>query len=120
MNNQKKIQITKIVSLFGIIASAFYFLHVILGRMYYNGYDPLSQAISDLTALNSPSKNIASIFSFIYGVFNVIFVIGFYNYFKGKINRIVTFGSGIFCTMVLISLSESGNNIYRNIIIMDE
>jgi len=103
MNNTKKIQITRIVSLFGFIASVFYFLHIILGRMYYNGYDPLSQAISDLTALNSPSKNIASIFSFIYGVFNVIFVIGFYKYFKGKINRIVTFGSGIFCNMVLIT-----------------
>ena len=116
MDNQKKVQIARIVSLFGIIAGIFYFLHVILGRMYYNGYDPLSQAISDLTALNSPSKNIASIFSFIYGIFNIIFVIGFYKYFKGKINRIVSFGSGIFCTMAFISffgytffpLSEAG------------
>ena len=116
MNNTKKVQIIRIVSLFGIIAGVFYFLHIILGKKYYNGYDPLSQAISDLTALNSPSKKIASIFSFIYGVFNIIFVIGFYKFFKGKINKTISFGSGVFCIMALISflgytffpLSEAG------------
>ena len=116
MKITKEVQIIRIVSLFGIIAGVFYFLHIIFGRIYYNGYDPLSQAISDLTALNSPSKKIASIFSFIYGILNIIFVIGFYKFFKWKINKTISFGSGVFCIMALISflgytffpLSEAG------------
>jgi hypothetical protein len=105
----------KIIGLFGLFGSIFYFLHIIFGRIFYANYDPLAQAISDLTADNSPSKNIAVI-SRIYGIFTVIFSIGFFVYFTNKINKIVNIGSCIFCIMTIISsigytffpLSESG------------
>ena len=113
MNNKKLI---KIFSLFGIIGAIFYFLHVLLGNLFYEGYNPMAQAISDLTASNSPSKNIARLFSMIYGIFTVIFSTYFFLYFKHKINRCVTFGAGFFCIMTVVSffgytffpLSESG------------
>jgi hypothetical protein len=106
----------KIISLFGLFGGIFYFLHIIFGRIFYENYDPLVQAISDLTADNSPSKNIATIFSRFYGIFTVIFSIGFFVYFTNKINKIVNIGSCIFCIMTIISfigyaffpLSESG------------
>ena len=106
----------KTISLFGIIGAVFYFAHVIFGRIFYEGYNPFTQAISDLTAVNSPSQKIASVFSFLYGVFTVIFSSGFFIYFKGKINKIVTLGAIFFCFMTLISffgymffpLSKSG------------
>jgi hypothetical membrane protein len=60
MKNKKLIEI---FSLFGVIGVFFYFLHVILGTLFYEGYNPMAQAISDLTASNSPSKNIAMLFS---------------------------------------------------------
>ncbi|MDR1839529.1 MAG: DUF998 domain-containing protein [Treponema sp.] len=113
MKNKK---LTEIFSLFGVIGVFFYFLHVILGTLFYEGYNPMAQAISDLTASNSPSKNIARPFSFFYGIFTVIFSTYFFVYFKQKINRCVTFGAGFFCSMTIVSflgytffpLSESG------------
>jgi hypothetical membrane protein len=116
MNNIVNKTLVKIISLFGLLGSIFYFLHVILGSMFYENYNPLAQAISDLTASNSPSRNIASLFSMFYGIFTVLFSIGFYVYFKGIINKIVTLGSFVFCSMTIISffgytffpLSESG------------
>jgi hypothetical membrane protein len=113
MKNKKLIEI---FSLFGVIGVFFYFLHVLLGTLFYEGYNPMAQAISDLTASNSPSKNIAMIFSILYGIFTVIFSICFFVYFKQKINRCVTFGAGFFCIMTIVSfsgytffpLSESG------------
>jgi len=113
MKNKKLIEL---FSLFGIIGVLFYFLHIILGTLFYEGYNPMAQAISDLTASNSPSRNIAVPFSFFYGIFTVIFSTYFFVYFKQKINRCVTFGAGFFCVMTIVSffgytffpLSESG------------
>jgi len=112
----KNIKPVELLSLSGVIGVFFYFLHVLLGTLFYEGYNPMAQAISDLTASNSPSRNIAMPFSFFYGIFTVIFSICFFVYFKQKINKFVTFGAGIFCVMEIISffgytffpLSESG------------
>ena len=110
------ISVIKIVSLFGMFACVFYFLHIIFGTIFYEGYNSLTQAISDLTASNSPSKNIARTFAFFYGVFSVIFSVCFYIYFRGKINNIFIIATLVFCSMNVISfigytlfpLSESG------------
>jgi hypothetical membrane protein len=106
----------KLIPLLGMLSTVFYFLHVILGEAFYKGYNPLAQAISDLTALNSPSRNIARIFSTLYGICAVTFSIGFFAYFKNKINKAYTGPSFIFCAMNVISffgytffpLSEAG------------
>ena len=112
----KNRKLLKIISLFGVVGVVFYFMHVIFGGIFYEGYNPISQAISDLTAINSPSKSIASIFSFLYGVFNVTFCIVLYFYLKGKISKLITIGSCFFLVMSFISfigytlfpLSEAG------------
>jgi len=109
-------KVIEVISLFGAIGVIFYFLHVILGTRFYEGYNPIAQAISDLTASNSPSKRVASIFSFLYGIFTVIFSITLFIYFNGEINKPITFGSCFFCIMTIISflgytmfpLSEEG------------
>jgi len=103
-------------SLFGVIGVFFYFLHVLLGTAFYEGYNPMAQAVSDLTASDSPSKNIAMLFSILYGICTVIFATYFFVYIKQKINGCVTFGAGFFCIMTIVSflgytffpLSESG------------
>jgi len=114
--NFMKYKIVKLIPFLGIFSVILYFLHVILGEIFYEGYNPLAQAISDLTASNSPSKNIARLFSALYGIFAVTFSIGFFVYLKDKINKAVTVSSFIFCIMNTISflgytffpLSESG------------
>jgi len=111
-----KNKILKLIPLLGILSVIFYFLHVILGEVFYEGYNPFAQAVSDLTASNSPSKNIARLFSTLYGICAVIFSFGFFIYLKNKINKAVTVSSFIFCIMNIISflgymffpLSESG------------
>ena len=108
--------IVKLFSLSGIIGVIFYFLHVFIGKMFYENYNSMAQAISDLTSLDSPSKNIAMVFSMLYGIFTVIFSIYFFIYFKQKINKFVTFGAGFFSIMTIVSflgytffpLSEAG------------
>ena len=111
-----KNKFVKLIPLLGIFSVIFYFLHVILGEMFYKGYNPLAQAISDLTASNSPSRNIARPFSMLYGISTVIFSIGLFAYLRNKINKTVTISSFIFCIMNTVSffgytffpLSESG------------
>jgi len=111
-----KNKIVKLIPLLGIFSVIFYFLHVILGEIFYEGYNPLAQAVSDLTASNSPSRNMARVFSTLYGICAVIFSFGFFIYLRNKINKIVTVSSFIFCVMNIISflgyaffpLSESG------------
>jgi hypothetical protein len=43
----------------GIIGAFFYTLHDFIGRYNYPGYKWLEQAVSDLTAVNAPSRIIA-------------------------------------------------------------
>ena len=111
-----KNNIFRLISLFGLLGSVFYFLHIIFGNIFYENYNPMAQAISDLTADDSPSKNIAGLFAGFYGVFSVIFAVGFFAYFINKINKFINLGSCMFCIMTIISfigyklfpLSESG------------
>ena len=56
-------RLLKLLPLSGIIGVMFYFLHVIFGSLFYAEYNPMAQAISDLTAINSRSRNIAMPFS---------------------------------------------------------
>ena len=106
----------KIISSFGAAGVVFYFLHVLLGTVFYEGYDSFAHAISNLTAASSPSRNIAMPLSVMYGIFSVIFSIAFFIYFKGRVNKWITFAAGLLCPMTIISflgyaffpLSEAG------------
>ena len=44
------------LALMGVVGTIFYFLHVILGEINYSGYNPLAQAVSDLTAASALKK----------------------------------------------------------------
>ena len=57
---------------FGILAMLFYMLHDIVGAMYYPGYDPMTQAVSDLTAADAPSYTVASGYTKVYGIFSCL------------------------------------------------
>ena len=100
-----KNKIIKLIPILGIFSVILYFLHVILGEVFYKGYNPLAQAVSDLTASNSPSKNIARLFSALYGVCSVSFSVGFFAYLRNKINRLITVSSFVFCIMNTITLN---------------
>ena len=56
----------------GLLCVLFYLLHDIVGAMNYPGYDPMCQAVSDLTAVDAPSFAVASGYSAVYGVFSCL------------------------------------------------
>ena len=56
----------------GILSIIFYLLHDIVGAMNYPGYNWMSQAVSDLTATDSPSFVIASGFVTVYKLFSCL------------------------------------------------
>lgn len=54
--------------LLGSAAAVFYLMHDAIGISVYPGYNWMSQAVSDLTALDAPSYSISSMLSTAYGV----------------------------------------------------
>lgn len=74
----------------GILSFVFYILHMVIGALHYPGYDWVSQAVSDLTAVNAPSQAIAGGLSQVYGLFNIVC-----------------------CTLVCIYIQSKGNKFLR-------
>lgn len=68
----KKHQLINWLCLTGILAAIFYLLHDIIGAVNYPGYDWTSQAVSDLTATDSPVYVTAHGFSVVYGIFSCL------------------------------------------------
>lgn len=56
----------------GVISIIFYLLHDIIGAMNFPGYNPMSQAVSDLTSIDAPSFVVASGFVTIYKILNCL------------------------------------------------
>ncbi len=56
----------------GVLSLIFYHLHGVIGAMNYPGYNPLSQAMSDLTATDAPSYIIASAYTRIYSILSCL------------------------------------------------
>ena len=65
----KKRELINRLCLSGIISLIFYWLHDVVGSRYYPGYDWMSQAVSDLTAVTAPSFLVANGLSSAYGLF---------------------------------------------------
>ena len=116
LNKSNVKTLRRIVIGLGVLAVASYFLHVILGRLFYEDYNPLAQAISDLTADDSPSRSIARFFSGLYGFFSVLCMIGLAILVKKVPSKIVRVGYYLFTVMIttsaigyaLFPLSEAG------------
>lgn len=81
-----------IILIIGILSVLFYFLHVVLGSMNYPGYDPFTQAVSDLTSDDSPSRSIARFFSGLYGICSSVVSIGLFYVFKSEQNKLLKIG----------------------------
>lgn len=107
---------SKIIFLSGPLALVCYLMHDILGSINYKGYDPLTQAVSDLTAESAPSLWIARPLSALYGLFSIICIAACV-FFRKKINAVQYSGLLVYALMNIISavgyslfpLTESGS-----------
>ncbi len=86
----------------GLIAVVCYFIHDFIGATFYPGYNWLSQAVSDLTAVNAPSFIFSSTFSSLYGLLACLCCISICLLIKNK-NKIFKIGIYLFLAMNLIS-----------------
>lgn len=65
-------RIGKWTMILGIANAVFYLLHDIIGGLNYPGYNWMEQAVSDLTAVDSPAREIAKIFTGLHGKCSII------------------------------------------------
>ncbi len=86
----------------GILSVVFYILHDIIGGMYYPGYDRMSQAVSDLTAVDAPSFVIAGGLSKVYGIFSCL-CCAFLSVMVGNVRKSLRLGIYLFAAMNGIS-----------------
>lgn len=111
----KKTLINYIGSL-GIIAFLSYLAAVVFSPLAYPGYDWMSQAVSDLSAQNAPSKLLWNQLSAPYNKCTLVCLMGVCVYIRGRLNKTLRVGIYLFTIMSWISgigysmfpLSDSG------------
>lgn len=87
----------------GIISAIFYLLHDLVGQRNYPSYNWLEQAVSDLTAVNAPSRIIAGGLSAAYGIFAVLCCMMMCVFIQGKGNKTLRLGVYFYAAMNLVS-----------------
>lgn len=60
----------------GMVGVIFYLVHTILGNILWSEYNPITMDISSLTADGAPNQGILRVFTMIYGICMVLFIIG--------------------------------------------
>jgi len=103
-------KLVRLLSLSGVVAAVFYFLHVYFGMQNYPNYNSLSQAVSDLTAIDAPSFAIASRFSSLYSLFSVLGCTFLCLIVSNQINK--TFRLGIYLYTIMNWVSSVGYTLF--------
>lgn len=105
------------LGLMGVISLLSYTAAVVFAPAAYPGYDWMSQAVSDLSAANAPSKTLWDRLSALYGVCGIVSITTVCVFIQGKLNKPIRIGIYLFTAMNYISnvgyavfpLSDSGN-----------
>lgn len=104
------------LGLLGVVSFLSYTAAVIFAPLAYPGYDPLSQAVSDLSAANAPSLGLWNQLTAFYNVCEVLCVTVVCLGLTGRKTRLLRVGVGLFAAMEWLSavgyrmfpLSDSG------------
>lgn len=99
----KKRKLINWLCLTGIISLIFYILHDVIGSINYNGYNWTRQAVSDLTATDSPVYSISHSLSLVYGVFSCLCSLLVCILIKKEEKKTFRLGIYLFTTMNFIS-----------------
>lgn len=105
------------IGILGVISLLSYTVAVIFAPLAYPGYNWLSQAVSDLSANNAPSRTLWNQLSSLYGPCGIVSVTTVCIFIKDKLNKTSRWGIYLFCIMNWISnvgytmfpLYDSGN-----------
>ena len=99
----KKRKLINWLCLTGILSLIFYILHDVVGTLNYPGYNWTREAVSDLTATDSPVYGIAHNLSLVYGVFSCLCSLLVCILVKKEEKKILRLGVYLFTTMNFIS-----------------
>jgi hypothetical membrane protein len=99
----KKRKIINWLCLTGILSLIFYILHDVVGTLNYPGYNWTSQAVSDLTATDSPVYGIAHSLSLVYGILSCLCSLLVCILVKKEEKKTLRLGVYLFTTMNFIS-----------------
>jgi hypothetical membrane protein len=91
------------LGLLGIASFVSYLLAVLIAPTAYPGYDWLSQAVSDLSAKDAPSRELWAQLSSIYTTGGIVCVTLACVYIQNRLNRTLRFGIYLFTLMNWIS-----------------
>lgn len=112
----KKRPLIQWMGLLGVVSLISYAAGVIFSPMAYPGYQWMSQAVSDLSAVNAPSRMLWHQLTSLYGVCGVVSITMLCIFVQGKLNAWLRNGIYLFALMnwvsnvgyTLFPLSESG------------
>ena len=91
------------LGLMGPISFLSYILAVVLSPLAYPGYNWTAQSVSDLSAVNAPSRMLWEQLSSLYGVCGIVSVMMVCVYVQGKFNKVLQTGIYFFAIMNWIS-----------------
>jgi len=117
-NSTTKKTLTQWLGLLGILSFISYAAAVVFSPLAYPGYDWKSQAVSDLSAANSPSLSLWNQLSSLYGVCGLVCIMMVCVAIQSKLNKALRVGVYLFAAMMWVSsvgfasfpLSESGTS----------
>lgn len=99
----KKRKIINWLCLTGILSLIFYILHDVVGTLNYPGYNWTREAVSDLTATDSPVYGIAHSLSLVYGILSCLCSLLVCILVKKEEKKTLRLGVYLFTTMNFIS-----------------
>lgn len=118
---EKQYKYLSLCGFFGLISFLSYLIAVIFSPLAYPGYDWMSQAVSDLSAANAPSRGLWNQLSCLYGKCGIVSVMAVSVYVAETkvLNKLTRLGIYVFAIMNWISavgydmfpLSESGKGM---------
>ncbi|MBR4554237.1 MAG: DUF998 domain-containing protein [Ruminococcus sp.] len=105
------------LGLLGIVSLISYTAAVLFAPLDYPGYDWMAQAVSDLSAENSPSRMLWEQLSAFYGSCGIVCITAVCIFIQGRLTRVLRVGIYLFAVMSWISqigykmfpLTDSGN-----------
>lgn len=91
------------LGLLGVISLLSYLAAVVFSPLAYPDYNWMTQAVSDLSASNAPSKMLWNQLSSLYGICQMISIMMVCVFIQNKLNKILRIGIYLFATMNWVS-----------------
>lgn len=109
---KKEYKYLRLCGLLGVISFLSYFAAVVFSPLAYPGYDWMSQAVSDLTAVTAPSKGLWNQLSCLYGKCGIVSVMAVCVYVAETRAGSKLFRAGVYIFAAMNWISSVGYDLF--------